>query len=56
MLEVQHDRAWHDFVTLAAVRFHLNMDYEFIWLPYDEKNRKRGWHTTQSKEFMPEIV
>jgi hypothetical protein len=37
MLEVQPDRAWHDIVTLDEFWFYLSMDYEFVWLPRDEK-------------------
>jgi hypothetical protein len=37
MPEVQRDRAWHDIVTLDESRFYLSTDYEFVWLPRDEK-------------------
>jgi hypothetical protein len=37
MLELQHDRAWHDIVPLAESWFYLSTDYEFVCLPRDEK-------------------
>jgi hypothetical protein len=37
MLEVQHDRAWHDIVTLDKSWFDLSTDHEFLWLPQSEK-------------------
>jgi hypothetical protein len=45
MLEVQRDRAWQDIVTLDESWFYLNMDYEFVWIPRDEKIRERERHT-----------
>jgi hypothetical protein len=42
MLEVQRDRAWHDIVTLDEYWFYLSMDYEFVWLPRDEKFLKEN--------------
>jgi hypothetical protein len=41
MLEVQRDRAWHGIVTLNESWFYLNTDYEFLWLPRDEKVPER---------------
>jgi hypothetical protein len=49
MLDVQRDRAWHDIVTLDESWFYLSMDYEFVWLPRDEKVPEREQHTIQSK-------
>jgi hypothetical protein len=49
MLEVQRDRAWHDIVTLDESSFHLSMDYEFVWLPRNEKVPERELHRIQSK-------
>jgi hypothetical protein len=45
MLEVQRDRAWHDIITLDASWFYLSTNYEFIWLPRDEKVPERERHT-----------
>jgi hypothetical protein len=42
MLEVQRDRAWHDVVTLDESWFYLSTDYEFVWLPRDEKFPKEN--------------
>jgi hypothetical protein len=42
MLEVQRDRAWHDIVALDEFWFYLSMDYEFVWLPQDEKFPKEN--------------
>jgi hypothetical protein len=42
MLEVQRDRAWHDIVTIDESRFYLITDYEFVWLPRDEKFPKEN--------------
>jgi hypothetical protein len=56
MLEVQRDRAWHDIVTLDESWFYLSRDYEFVWLPRDEKVPEREQHTIQSKKFMLTIV
>jgi hypothetical protein len=52
MLEVQCDRAWHDIVTLGESWFHPSTDYEFVWLPRDEKIPERERHTIQSTKFM----
>jgi hypothetical protein len=41
MLEVQRDRAWHDIVTFDGSWFSLSADYEFVWLPRDEKVPER---------------
>jgi hypothetical protein len=41
MLEVQRDRASHDIVTLDESWFYLSTDYEFFWLPRDEKVPER---------------
>jgi hypothetical protein len=49
MLEVQRDRAWHDIVTLDESWFYRSTDYEFVWLPRDEKVPERERHTIQSK-------
>jgi hypothetical protein len=32
------------------------MDYEFVWLPRDDKVLERERHTIQSKQLMPTIV
>jgi histone-lysine N-methyltransferase SETMAR len=56
MLEVQRDRAWHDIVTLDGPWFYLSTDYEFIWLPRDEKLPERERHIIQSKKFILMIV
>jgi hypothetical protein len=56
MLEVQRDRAWHDIVTLDESWFYLSMDYEFVWLPRDEKVFERERYTIQSEKFMLTIV
>jgi hypothetical protein len=37
MLEVQRDRLWRDIVTLDEFWFYQSTDYEFVWLPRDEK-------------------
>jgi hypothetical protein len=37
MLQIQRNRAWHDIVTIDESWFYLSTDYEFIWLPRDEK-------------------
>jgi hypothetical protein len=42
MLEVQRDRAWHDIVTLDESWFYLSTDYEFVWLPQNEKFPKEN--------------
>jgi hypothetical protein len=47
MLEVQCDRAWYDIVTLDESWFWLKTDYEFVWLPQDEKVPEREQHTIQ---------
>jgi hypothetical protein len=41
MLMVQRDRAWYDIITLDESWFYLSTDYEFVWLPRDEKVSKR---------------
>jgi hypothetical protein len=56
MLEVQRDRAWHEIVTLDESWFYPSTDYEFVWLPRDEKVPERERHTIQSKKFMLTIV
>jgi hypothetical protein len=56
MLKVQRDLAWRDIVALDGSWFYLSTDYEFIWLPRDEKVPKRERHTIQSKKFMLTIV
>jgi hypothetical protein len=50
MPEVQRDRVWHDIVTLDESWFYLSTDYEFVWLPQDEKFVKEN-----SKQFNREI-
>jgi hypothetical protein len=40
--EVQRDRAWHDIVTLDESWFYPSTDYEFVWLPRDEKFPKEN--------------
>jgi hypothetical protein len=42
MLGVQRDRAWHNIVTLDESWFYLSTDYEFAWLPRDEKFPKEN--------------
>jgi hypothetical protein len=55
MVEVKRDRAWHDIVTLGESWLYLSTDYEFVWLPRDEKFPKEN--DTQSIEnFMLRIV
>jgi hypothetical protein len=49
MLEVQRDGAWHDIVTLDESRFYLSTDYEFVWIPPEEKAPERERHIIQSK-------
>jgi histone-lysine N-methyltransferase SETMAR len=56
MLEVQRDRAWHDIGTLDEFWFCLSTDYEFVWLPRDDKVPERERRTIQSKKFMLTIV
>jgi hypothetical protein len=56
MLKVQNDRAWHGIVTFDDSWFYLNMDYEFVWLPRDEKVPERERRTIRSKKFMLTIV
>jgi hypothetical protein len=56
MLEVQRDRARHDIVTLDESWLYLSADYEFVWLPRDEKVPERDENTIQSKKFMFTIV
>jgi hypothetical protein len=42
MLEVQRNRAWQDISTVDEPRSYLSTDYEFIWLPRDEKFPKEN--------------
>jgi hypothetical protein len=56
MLEVQHDRAWHDIVTLDESTFDLTTEHKFIWLPQGEKVPAHEFHTIQSKKFMRTTV
>jgi hypothetical protein len=42
MLEVQRDRARHDIVTVDESWFYLSTDYEFDWLPRNEKFPKKN--------------
>jgi hypothetical protein len=56
MLEVHCDRAWHGIITLDESWFCLSTDYEFVWLPRDEKVPEREQYTIQSKKFMLTIV
>jgi hypothetical protein len=53
MLEVQRDRAWHEILTLGESWFYLSADYEFVWLPRDEKVPEGERHTIQSKNSCP---
>jgi hypothetical protein len=55
MLEVQRDRAWHDIVTLDECRFCLSTDYQFVWLPRDEKFPKEN-DTQFNRKFIFTIV
>jgi hypothetical protein len=55
MLEVQRDRAWHSIVTLDESWFYRSTDYEFIWLPRDEKLPKEN-DTQFNRKFMLTIV
>jgi hypothetical protein len=41
MVEIQRDRAWHDVIILDESWFYLITDYEFVWLPQDEKVSER---------------
>jgi hypothetical protein len=41
MFEVQRDRTRHDIVSLDESWFYLSQDYEFVWLPPDEKVPER---------------
>jgi hypothetical protein len=50
MLEVQRNRAWHDVVTLDKSWFCLSTDYEFVWLPRNEKFPKEN-----DTQFNPKI-
>jgi histone-lysine N-methyltransferase SETMAR len=56
MLEVQHDRAWRDIVTLDESWFDLMTDHEFIGLSQGERVPKRERDTIYSKKFMLTIV
>jgi hypothetical protein len=56
MLEVQCDRAWHDIVTFDESWFNLSTDYEFVWLPRDEKIPKENNTQFNRKQFMFTIV
>jgi hypothetical protein len=42
MFEVQRDRAWHDIATLDESWSYMRTDYEFVWLPRDEKFSKES--------------
>jgi histone-lysine N-methyltransferase SETMAR len=55
MLEVQRDQAWHDIVTLDESWFYLSTDYEFVWLPREEKFPKEN-DTQSNRKFMVTIV
>jgi hypothetical protein len=48
MPEVQRDRAWHDNLALDGSWFYQSTDYEFVWLPGDEKVPERERHAIQS--------
>jgi histone-lysine N-methyltransferase SETMAR len=48
--------ARHDIVTLGESWFYLRTDYEFVWLPRDEKVPERERHTIQSKKFVFMII
>jgi hypothetical protein len=56
MIEVQHDRVWHDIVTRDESWFCLSTDHKFIWLPQSEKVPESERCTIQSKKFMLTIV
>jgi hypothetical protein len=56
MLEVRRDRAEHDIVTLDGSWFYLSTDYEFVWLPRDEKFPKENGTQFNRKKFMLTIV
>jgi hypothetical protein len=56
MLEVQRDRAWHNIITLDESWSYVSPDYEFVWLPRDEKVPEREQRTIQSRKFMLMIV
>jgi hypothetical protein len=45
MLEVQHDRASRNIVTLDESWLYLTKDHKFILLPQGEKVRERQHHT-----------
>jgi hypothetical protein len=49
MIELQRDRARDDIVTRGDLWFHLTPDYEFLWLPRDEKVPERERQRVQSK-------
>jgi hypothetical protein len=40
---------WHDIVTFAESWFYLSTDYEFVWLPRDEKFPKEKAHNSIEK-------
>jgi hypothetical protein len=46
----------HGMTSLDESWFCLSTDYEFVWLPRDEKVPERERHTIQSKKFMLTIV
>jgi hypothetical protein len=56
MLEVQHDRVWHDIVILDEFWFSLSTDHKSIWLPQDERVSERERHAIQSQKFMLTLV
>jgi hypothetical protein len=41
MLQAEHDRAWHDIVTLDESWFYLSTNHEFVSLPQGEKVPER---------------
>jgi hypothetical protein len=55
MLKLQRDRAWHDIVILDEFWFYLSTDYEFVWLPRDEKFPREN-DTQFNRKFMFAIV
>jgi hypothetical protein len=56
MPEVQRDRAWHDILTVDEPWFYLSTDYEFVWLPRDEKFPKENDTQFNRRKLMLMIV
>jgi glutathionylspermidine synthase len=55
-LEVQHDQAWRDIVTLHEWPFDLTRSHEFILLPQGAKLLEPQRHTIKSQKFMLPII